>query len=79
MSAIVWKEKDTAICVEHFHDRKRPALCIIKGTVMTLCGYFKDDASAELFMTELGNLVGATKAHKENDKVWKGSEYEKTI
>lgn len=62
MSAIIWTEKDTSICVEHFPDRKRPALCITKGTFVTVCGYFKDDVSAELFMSELGNLVGATKA-----------------
>ena len=64
MSAIVWKEKDTAICVGHFPDRKRPALCITKGAFMTVYGYFKDDVSAELFMSELGNLVGATKAQR---------------
>lgn len=67
MSAIIWKEKDTSICVEHFPDRKRPALCIAKGTFVTVYGYFKDDASAILFMTELGNLVGAIKVREEND------------
>ena len=67
MSAIVWTEKGTSICVEHFPDRKRPALCIAKGTFVTVYGYFKDDASAELFMSELGNLVGATKTQEEND------------
>lgn len=64
MSAIIWTEKDTSISVEHFPDRKRPALCVTKGAFVTVYGYFKDDVSAELFMSELSNLVGATKARE---------------
>ena len=64
MSAITWINKDVTISAEHFPDRKRPALCITKGTFVTVYGYFKDDVSAELFMSELGNLVGATKAQR---------------
>lgn len=68
MSAIVWTEKDTSICAEHFPDRKRPALCVTKGNTMTVYGYFNDDVSAKKFMSELGNLVGATKAREEEQK-----------
>lgn len=65
MKEIVWRDKDTTISVERFPDRKRPALCITKGTFATVYGYFRDDASAELFISELANLVGAKR--EEND------------
>ena len=68
MSAIVWTEKGTSICVEHFPDRKRPALCIVKESFVTVYGYFKDDASAALFMKELVELVGAKQAYKEGEE-----------
>ena len=67
MSVIVWTDKDASISAEHFPDKKRPALCITKGGLIIVYGYFRDDASAELFIKELGNLVGATKACEEND------------
>ena len=65
MSAITWINKDTTISAEHFPDRKRPALCVTKGNTMSVYGYFNDDASAKMFMAELGNLVGASEGTNE--------------
>ena len=65
MNAITWINKDTTISVEHFPDRKRPALCVTKGNTMTVYGYFNDDASAKMFMVELGELVGASEGTNE--------------
>lgn len=72
MSAITWTNKHTTISAEHFPDRKRPALCVTKGNTMTVYGYFNDDASAELFIKELGNLVGAseeTKFYRDKEQI----------
>lgn len=47
----------TAIGAFRFEDRRRPGLCVQKGNTITVYGYFKDDASAEEFMHELGRLI----------------------
>lgn len=42
-----------------FSDRKRPALCIETPGKIRVFGYFKDTECANIFMQELGELVGA--------------------
>ena len=42
-----------------FSDRKRPALCVEKGNTITIYGYFNNTETAEKFMHELAQAVGA--------------------
>lgn len=42
-----------------FPDRKKPCICVEKGNAIYTYGTFKDEKLADMFMTELGNLVGA--------------------
>ena len=44
---------------EKFPDKKRPAICITKGNFCTVYGYFKNEIEADLFIEELGILIGA--------------------
>ena len=42
-----------------FPDRKKPCLCIQDGSHITVYGTFNSDESAEKFMNELGEFIGA--------------------
>lgn len=42
-----------------FPDRKKPCLCIKDGSSITVYGTFNSDESAEKFMNELGEFIGA--------------------
>ncbi len=59
MKAVKWIDKDITISAEKFPDKKRPAICITKGNFCTVYGYFKNEIEADLFIEELGILIGA--------------------
>jgi hypothetical protein len=42
-----------------FPDRKRPCLCIRKGSSIVIYGTFNNAESADKFMNELADFVGA--------------------
>lgn len=42
-----------------FPDRKKPSLCIEKGSEIFVYGSFHNDKQANEFMNELGKLCGA--------------------
>lgn len=42
-----------------FPDRKKPCLCVQKGSEVTVYGTFRDIGTANEFMDELGKLVHA--------------------
>lgn len=50
---------DSKIGAYTLSDRKRPAICVEKGNTITIYGYFKDKDTAERFMHELAQAVGA--------------------
>lgn len=59
---IEFKKPNTVISAERFPDKKRPALCITKGTEMRVYGYFQDKECADEFISTLYQLVvGAIK------------------
>lgn len=44
-----------------FPDRKKPCLCVRKGSSIVVYGTFNSTESAENFMNELGDFLGAKK------------------
>lgn len=51
--------KDIRIGAYQFPDKKKPALCVQRGNRVVVYGYFTDEARANAFINELGELVGA--------------------
>ena len=52
-----------------FPDRKRPSLCIQKGSRIMMYGSFHNDEQATEFMNELGKLCGAiVESERKGDK-----------
>jgi hypothetical protein len=49
----------TSIGAVMFPDRKRPCLCVERGNECVIYGHFNGPESAEKFMHELAQLVGA--------------------
>lgn len=56
---IIIGRDDVKIGAYKYPDRKRPCLCVQKGNQATVYGYFRDNESADEFMQELVQLVGA--------------------
>ena len=52
---------DTDIGAYMFPDRKKPCLCIRKGGSIVVYGTFNSEDSAEKFMNELCDFLGAVK------------------
>ena len=50
-------------------DRKKPCLCVEKGTVCIVYGSFVDTNRANEFMNELAALVGAVNDHNNYEDV----------
>lgn len=59
MPRVLMGINDSKIGAYTFSDRKRPAICVEKGNTITIYGYFKDKDTAERFMHELAQAVGA--------------------
>lgn len=59
MKQIIWENKDISIGAALFPDRKKPSLIIRKGVICEEYGFFKNEALANLFVEELGKLIGA--------------------
>lgn len=49
-----------------FPDRKKPCLCVQKDNEVTVYGTFRDIESADMFMNELGKMLGAIFEKKED-------------
>jgi hypothetical protein len=60
MARVLTGLNDARVGAFQFPDRKRPALCVEKGNVVTVYGYFKDKEAANQFMHELAQAVGAS-------------------
>lgn len=58
---IVLSKDETSIGAVEYPDRKRPAIIVRHGNSDSVYGYFRDIETAELFMNELAELVGAKK------------------
>ena len=52
---------DTDIGAFMFPDRKKPCLCVRKGSSIVVYGTFNNKESADKFMDELADFVGAVK------------------
>ena len=52
---------DTDIGAFMFPDRKKPCLCVRKGSSIVVYGTFNNKESADKFMDELADFVGAAK------------------
>ena len=48
-----------------FPDRKKPCLCVRKGSSIVVYGTFNNKESADKFMDELADFVGAAKGGAE--------------
>ena len=59
MSRVSTVDGSVKIGVYRFHDRKKPCLCVEKGNICTVYGFFSDLERANEFMNELAALVGA--------------------
>lgn len=59
MSRVLTVDGSVKIGVYRFPDRKKPCLCVEKGNVCTVYGFFSDLEKANEFMNELAALVGA--------------------
>lgn len=59
MKQIYWNDKDVSIGAALFPDRKKPSIIIRKGAFYEEYGFFKNEAVANLFVEELGKLIGA--------------------
>lgn len=59
MAKVLTYGGDTKIGAYRFSDRKKICLCVEKGNEITIYGTFNNEKSANDFMDELGNLVGA--------------------
>ena len=58
---IVLSRGEDSIGVAEYPDRKRPAIIVRHGNSESVYGYFRNIECAELFMDELGKLVGVKK------------------
>lgn len=63
---IIIGRDDVKIGAYKYPDRKRPCLCVQKGNLTTVYGYFRDNESADEFMQELVQLVGAQPAEEDD-------------
>lgn len=61
MKQITWENKDISIGAALFPDRKKPSIIIRKGVICEEYGFFKNEAVANLFVEELGKLIGANR------------------
>lgn len=68
MKQITWENKDISIGAALFPGRKKPSIFIRKGVVCVGYGFFKNEASATLFMEELGKLIGAKTEEEQGDE-----------
>jgi hypothetical protein len=68
MGKLIVFNKCTAVGAMTFPDRKRPALVIQRGNQGTVYGYFKSEASADLFMDALAELIGAKDGEIDDSK-----------
>lgn len=68
MKQITWENKDISIGAALFPDRKKPSIIIRKGVIYEEYGFFKNEALANLFVEELGKLVGAKTEEEQGDK-----------
>lgn len=59
MKQITWENKDISIGAALFPDREKPSIIIRKGAICEEYGFFKNEAVANLFVEELGKLIGA--------------------
>ena len=59
MKQIYWNDKDVSIGAELFPDRRKPSIIIRKGVSCEEYGFFKNEVLADLFVEELGKLIGA--------------------
>ena len=59
MPRVLVGANDSKIGAYKFPDRRRPALCVEKGNTITVYGYFRDTETAQKFMHELAQAVGA--------------------
>lgn len=49
-----------------FPDRKKPCLCVRKGSSIVIYGTFNNIESADNFMKELGDFLGAKEGGADN-------------
>lgn len=52
-----FEKANVDIAVQHYPDKKRPALCLVRGNVHEVYAYFKNDEIANKFMNELAGLI----------------------
>lgn len=64
---IVLSKDETSIGAAEYPDRKHPALIVRHGNCDTVYGYFRSIESAESFMNELAELVGAKKENSDEN------------
>ena len=58
MKQIYWNDKDISIGAQKFPDRRKPSIIIRKGAMCNEYGFFKNEVVADLFVEELGKLIG---------------------
>ena len=59
MAKVLTKDGSVCIGVYTFPDKKKPRLCIRKGSSIVQYGIFNNADAADAFMNELAQFVGA--------------------
>ena len=65
MAKVITYGGDVEIGVHMFPDRKKPCICVQKGNHITIYGTFNSIESADNFMNELADFLGAKAGEQE--------------
>lgn len=65
--AKILTDGETRIGAYMFPDRKKPCLCVAKGSSIVVYGHFINEDSAENFMSELAKFMGVREKDGDND------------
>lgn len=62
---VITNSEDTKIGAYMFRDRKKPCICVQKGNQIMVYGTFNNIESADNFMNELAEFLGAKAGEQE--------------
>ena len=65
--ANILTDGETRIGAYMFPDRKKPCLCVAKGSSIVVYGHFINEDSAENFMRQLAKFIGVRYKDGDND------------
>ena len=63
--ALIIRKGDMGFGYQIIPERKKPVLGIFQGNTFTVFGQFRDEKSAQVFMEELADFIGAERVSED--------------